>query len=391
MLKIVHCFIDDKFVKGAIEEFDFLKERCESRYIHVTHPKIKKYKFLSDLPQVIKVGRENFLDFLEQERCDILVLHNFYSLPYTLTVKIPKHIRVVWFAWGYDIYGKVLNKPFVVIPNMYHKETQKLLEPTFKERIQRIKGWIIRSIRKNVIIKAVNRVDYFSGVIPEEYDMMRPLSFFRAKSVDFRYMSPYSGIEMSLLDEEVPKLGSDILIGNSGDPRNNHVDIFMKLKDIDLGNRKVVVLLSYAGTKRYRDQIKSIGKEIWGDRFIAIENFMPFQEFEKIISTCGFRIFGQERQQAMGNIGMALRTGCKVFVYKSSVIYKHFEKYQIKMYSIEEDLNSEGLKSLPSEEETYINRKRAIKRDLSSEQQKRLDRLIDCFEAETYNKKDKQN
>ena len=382
MLKIVHCFTDEKFVKNAIEGFEFLKEKCESKYIHVTNPKRKEYKYISHIPQIIKVERDFFIEFLEKEQFDILVLHNFKSLPYGLTAKIPKDIRVVWFAWGFDIYGKVLNRPFVEIPNMYHKETLKLLEPTLKERIQLIKAWIKRSLRKHIIIKAVNRVDYFSGVIPEEYDMMRHLPFFKAKPVDFRYASPYGGIKLSLLGEEASKLGNDILIGNSGDPRNNHADIFMKLKDIDLGNRKVVVPLSYGGTKRYRDQIKSIGKEIWGDRFIAIENFMPLQEYEKVISSCGFRIFGQERQQAMGNIGIALRTGCKVFVYKSSIIYKHFEKYQIKLYSIEDELNTDGLKCMPSQEETYINRKRAIEKSLTSEQCNRLHRLIDYFETE---------
>ena len=382
MLKLIHCVTDEKFTQVIIDEFDFLSERCISKYVLVTRRPRKEFKYISNLKNIEIIETRDFQKYIESEKCDYVILHNFNSLPYGLTAKIPKDIRLVWFSWGMDIYGKVMNKPFVYIPNMYHEETQKLIKPTFKERIQKIKGWIKRYLHKNIIINAVKRIDYYSGVIPEEYDMMRRLSFFKAKPVDFRYASPYSGIELSLLDEETPKLGNDILIGNSGDPRNNHADIFIKLKDIDLGNRKVVVPLSYGGTKRYRDQIKSIGKEIWGDRFIAIENFMPLQEYEKVISSCGFRIFGQERQQAMGNIGIALRTGCKVFAYKSSIIYKHFEKYQIKLYSIEEELNSNELKSLPSQEETYTNRKRTIERYLSSKQQERLHKLIDYFETE---------
>lgn len=382
MLKLVHCVTDEKFTRVIIDDFEFLSERCISKYVLITRRPQREFRYISNLKNIEIIEEKDFLKYLESEKCDYVILHHFKSLPYGLTAKIPKDIRVVWFSWGMDIYGKVMNKPFVYIPNMYHEETQKLIKPTFKERIQKIKGWINRYLHKNVIIKAVKRIDYYSGVIPEEYGMMQRLSFFRAKPVDFRYGSPYKGIELSLLDEETPKLGNDILIGNSGDPRNNHADIFIKLKDIDLENRKVVVPLSYGGTKMYRDQIKSIGKEIWGDRFIAIENFMPLQEYEKVISSCGFRIFGQERQQAMGNIGIALRTGCKVFVYKSSIIYKHFEKYQIKLYSIEEDLNSEGLESMPSKEDTYINRKRTIERDLSSKQQERLHKLIDYFEEE---------
>ena len=382
MLKLVHCVTDEKFTQVIRDEFDFLSERCISKYILVTNRPRRKFKYISNLKNIEIIEEKDFLKYLESEKCDYVILHNFKSLPYGLTAKIPKYIHVVWFSWGFDIYGKVMNKPFVYIPNMYHEETQKLIKPTLKERLLRIGRWLKRYLRKNIIIRAVNRVDYYSGVIPEEYDMMKRLSFFRAKPVDFRYASPYRVVELSLLDEEAPKLGNDILIGNSGDPRNNHADIFMKLKGIDLGNRKVVVPLSYSGTKRYREKIKSIGKEIWGDRFIVIENFMPLHEYEKVIASCGFRIFGQERQQAMGNIGIALKDGCKVFAYKSSIIYKHFEKYQIKLYSIEEDLNSEGLESLPSKEDIYINRKRAIERSLTSEQCKRLHRLIDHFEEE---------
>ena len=382
MLKIIHCVIDDKFTKSAINGFEFLSNRCISKYVLITNQPRKVFKFVSNLNKVEFVKENNFLKYLETEKCDYVILHNFYSLRSSLIIQIPDNIRVVWFSWGMDIYGKVMNEPFVYIPNMYHQETKKLLEPNFKERLDNIKRWIIRSLNKNVIVKAVTRVDYYSGVIPEEYDMMKCLSFFRAKPVDFRYSSPYGGIELSLLDEETPKLGNDILIGNSGDPRNNHADIFLKLKDIDLRNRKIIVPLSYAGTRRYREQIKSLGKAIWGDNFIALENYLPYKEYKNVISTCGFTIFGQERQQAMGNINIALRTGCKVFVFKTSIIYKHFEKYQIKMYSIDDDLNSDELMRLPSKEETYINRKRAIERTLTSKQQERLHRLIDYFEEE---------
>lgn len=383
MLKLIHCVTDEKFTKRIIDEFDFLAERCISKYVLITYKPLKKFKYISGLENIEFIEAKNFLKYIESENCDYIILHNFRSLKYSLIANIPHNIRVVWFAWGFDIYGKLLNKPFVYIPNMYHKETEKLLKPTLEERTHGLIAWINRYLHKDIIIKSVNRVDFFSGVIPEEYDMMQRLPYFRAKPVDFRYASPYSHIELSLLDKGVPKLGNDILIGNSGDPRNNHADIFLKLKDVDLRNRKIIVPLSYGGSERYRKQIKSIGKEIWGENFIALENFMPPQEYERIISSCGFRIFGHERQQAMGNISTALINGCKVFVYKSSMIYEHFKKSQVRMYSIEEELNTDGLKSMPSKEDTYINIKRMIERSSTSNHHKRLHRLIDLFEEGT--------
>ena len=54
-------------------------------------------------------------------------------------------------------------------------------------------------------------------------------------------------------------LGIIFLIGNSGDPTNNHLDVFDFLKKHDIGNRNIYVPLSYGGSKRYREVVKDVG------------------------------------------------------------------------------------------------------------------------------------
>lgn len=381
MLKIVHCFTDDKFVKGAINELEFLNDRCENEYVYV-HKRFHRripFRFIGGISQVRILEEGNFLSFLEDMRCNVVILHNLFSLPIGLISSIPSHIKLVWIAWGFDIYGKMGKMPFIQIPNLYHEETKKLLIPSFMGRFKQYAKNVRNVVQDGNVKKAVNRVDFFSGIIPEEYDMMKDIPFFRAQRVNFSYENPLGGIDFSLLDKEEPIKGLDIMIGNSGEPTNNHADIFLRLKELHIEGRKIIVPLSYAGSMSYKQKVKCLGKRIWGENFVALEDFMPFAEYKTILSSCGFRIFGHERQQAMGNIGMSFREGCKVFLSETSIIYKHYQNSGLKMFTIQNDLNQQNLSVLLNDEETYQNRKIAIERMSSSRQVERLYNFMDTL------------
>ena len=70
-----------------------------------------------------------------------------------------------------------------------------------------------------------------------------------------------------------------------------------------------------------------------------MEDFIPKEEYFRIIDQCGVAIFGHVRQQAVGNISHMLLKGKKVFLYKDSIIYKSFTSLNYKLFSLEDDLN----------------------------------------------------
>ncbi len=378
MIKIVHCFTDEKFVKCAINEFEYFNNRCENKYVYILPSCKRDLKYISDLGNVIHLSRFDFLFFLEKEKCDVVILHNLLSLPFHIISNIPLHIKVIWFAWGADIYSPIAYNPFIKVPNLYHKETKKLLSLQLKERtVQALETLCKRLLLWNKKVKrAVSRVDYFSGVFPEEYDMMTQLPFFRARQLIFNYHDPNNEISLALLDSEEAIKGMNIMVGNSADPTNNHADILIRLKNLHIGDRKIFVPFSYAGSLSYKNKIKVLGKEFFGDNIIFLEDFMEYNEYRKILSSCGFRIFGHERQQAIGNIAMSFRAGCKVFLSKTSIIYKHYVPSGLKICTIQEDFNDDVFSQLLDEEETFRNRKISTEMSLTSKAMENVSKLI---------------
>lgn len=375
MLNIVHCITDDKFISSIVNCFEFLNDRCSNHYCFVGNGS-KEFKYLNNWEQVEFVNRNAFLSLLNEYECNVVILHNFRSLPEELVCEIPSNIKVVWLAWGFDIYRLIASRPFIEM-DLYHKETLSLLKPSIGEWIEAQGRLLYKRIRNRSIKKAVSRVDFFSGVIPEEYELMKNLPFFHASQLDFRYSSPLGSIDMSLVDAPI-SVGNDILIGNSGDPSNNHSDIFKKLAYIGTGDRKVYVPLSYAGTARYRQRVRDIGREYWGDNFVAINDFLPSQEYKAMISSCGYRFFGHERQQAVGNINIALREGCKVFLSDTSILYRHYSKMGIACNSIQNCFNEKSVFSL-DKNVLQKNRERIIIDTLTSKQILRLYSFINSI------------
>ena len=378
MIRFVHCVTDEKFTKNIVTTFDFLADSCHSSYVYIVNDgKPKALKYIANNTSVEHLKIEELMIRLRDGQYDVLFLHNLRSMPLEHISQIPENLKVVWLAWGFDIYSRVGTRPLVEMNNPYHQETRKLIKPTAKEWVANTSKLIYRwAFRDRLVHSAVSRVDFFSGIIPEEYDLMCNNPFFHAKRIDYRYSSPLSNISLDLLRTEQPARGMNIMVGNSGDPTNNHADIFYKLAQLDLGDRKIFAPLSYAGSLRYRRQVKDLGERFWGNRFVAIQDFMPVAEYKSVISSCGFRIFGHERQQAMGNIRLAFRAGCKVFLSESSILYRHHVDMGLKVYTIQNDILNGEVLALPSEDEAYSNRKIAIEDSLTSKQIERLLALL---------------
>ncbi len=381
MLNIVHCVTDEKFANNIVKLFDFLSDRCNSDYVYIKGRKSKKLQYIAENPNIEHLKIEELMQRLSIGRYDVLFLHNLRSLPLKYITHIPSNIKVVWLAWGFDIYSRVGAHPLIEVPNTYLPETSRLMKPTMGEMFtETCKRLYKLFIQDGIMRKAVSRIDYFSGVIPEEYDMMRKNTFFHAQPIEFRYSLPSLNISLDLLDTLEPVRGMDILVGNSGAATNNHVDIFKIISQVELGERKIYVPLSYSGTPRYRQTVKELGERLWGNRFVPLLDFLPAAQYRAIISSCGFRIFAHERQQAMGNVHIALRRGCKVFLSESSMTYRHQTGLGLKVYTIQHDLINGGLLELPSMEEAYKNMRISIEDTLTSKQVERLYKMITLLE-----------
>lgn len=346
--KIVHFILDEKFIDSAIELFSKI-ENVENEYILIRNVPFQKRKYVIN-PLVKECNRWIISHVIhKQDFANVVILHSLYSLPIDLIPLIPVKIKVVWFSWGYDIYSpNPPLKPLINIQNIYWKRTkdyllkEKIEESdifSYKKYLRKMVSNFLWPKNEKILVGALSRIDFYSGVIPIEYDSLK--SYLpNAKLVDFNY--PISKDITTSCDWKIckRKKSNSILIGNSATETNNHVDVFYLLKNLDLNlNFKLIVPLSY-GSISYRDFVIKEGYKLFNTTFVPLIHYMAFDEYQKILNTCSVAIFATERQQAVGNILIMIWLGKKVFLSDTSILYKYFIGIGLKVFSIQKDLIS---------------------------------------------------
>lgn len=124
-----------------------------------------------------------------------------------------------------------------------------------------------------------------------------------------------------------------IVIGNSATKSNQHFDIFDRLSCLDLQNVKIYCPLSY-GDNQYRERVIIRGKELFGDNFVPITQYMSYEKYVEFLNSCDVGIYNLNRQQALGNISLMLNLGKKI--YTSDSIKKYYEQFGYTLHSVNE-------------------------------------------------------
>ncbi|MDO5760755.1 MAG: TDP-N-acetylfucosamine:lipid II N-acetylfucosaminyltransferase, partial [Bacteroidota bacterium] len=145
----------------------------------------------------------------------------------------------------------------------------------------------------------------------------------------------------------------NVLIGNSLTYENNHLDIFDKLRGINREKRQqLIVPINYGNAYGGKDKFIKLSNI---ENTLFITDFMPQKDYFLLLGSVSHAIYGNIRQQAMGNIFWCLRNGIKVYLYKDSVIYKQLKEFGYKVFTIEEELSETSLKETLSEQDAVHN------------------------------------
>ena len=290
---------------------------------------------------------------------DVVVIHYLSIELYSIIINIPHNKTVIWCSWGGDIYySSGFLKPLIEV-DLYKKITSKAFanSPTWKTRVKRaIKDMVNPSrvverckqqrliegdIKHSALLRerAISRIDLCSTVIETEYLALKRLSFFKAEYFPFKYVSKDDSSAQCL-----PFNGNCILVGNSRDPSNNHLDVLHYLKQVGISNT-IIIPLSYGEPKTLE-----VLREKYGTckTMIFLTDYLCRKDYFRMIQRCKVAIFGHIRQQALGNINQCLLQGSKVFFFKDSIVYKFYKEQGVKVFSIERDLNRNSINSVLS-------------------------------------------
>jgi hypothetical protein len=107
--------------------------------------------------------------------------------------------------------------------------------------------------------------------------------------------------------------GWNILLGNSADPSNNHIEALERLLPFKDESIKIYVPLSY-GDQNHAKKVISQGEAWFGKKFVAMTDFVPFEQYLEFLKDVDIAIFNHKRQQAMGNTITLLSMGKTVFM-----------------------------------------------------------------------------
>jgi len=210
--------------------------------------------------------------------------------------------------WGNDFYA-LSNKP---------KKTKQRLNSF-------IKRWFINNA-KGII-----------NLIPQDYKELCKICHPKGK----HYVAPMCGdgsaieIVKSLRDCTKSISPVKILLGNSATESNQHIQALQMLEKYKHEDIMIICPLSYGGDEAYRDKIISFGKAMYKDKFTPITEYMSQDEYFKIIADCQIAIFNNNRQQAMGNINVALAMRCKVYIREDSPMWATYcDEREMDIFSV---------------------------------------------------------
>lgn len=363
-MKLIHISVDEKFIDGAIDIYNYMKGVDSVYFVLSPNGSIKRIKY----PKVVVFKSENeLIQKVNQETCDYVVLHSL-CLTYKSILRI--NHKLIWNSWGYDIYSDTQDTYDKVLSlSMYKPASRKVVEAidggSLKENvikaIRRVKHKLVEQRLYNAIMR---KVSFVSTVIPSEFDLIQK-KYSHIGFCPFRYIDNLTESEdVALVCDNDAGSAKRIILGNSNDPTNNHLDILEKLDSIGR-EYEVIVPFSYPNNSpQYVQEVLNRSGDFKNLKIRFLRDFMALEEYFKILKSCQSAIFGHVRQQAVGNVSYMFNSGKNVFLYGDSILYTFYKKQGYKVYSIENELNAECIENtLPLDEQKINNQKNRERHD----------------------------
>lgn len=322
--------------------------------IEAVYPKRIDYYIIRETHKPLHTKKINGCVYAEKNEqiatkvnmCDVVVINGMTNNNVLLinSMNLTKKKLILWLMWGgdglylYRLKNRWYTKQTIemyfnkINGNSLHNKFRRLYSNTilYEFYFLLINGKFTPNREK---LKAIKKVDYIAPVIEDDYFIVKNEFKLKAKYLPFAFGSLKTLIPYTKNENIV---ANNILLGNSADPSNNHIDVLNLVKDINIKG-EIICPLSY-GNEKYRDVIIKEGREIFGDKFYPLADFLPIEKYQEIINSCGIVVMNHLRQQAMGNIISALWQGKKVFLNENNYTNNYFERIGVKVHSIQQEL-----------------------------------------------------
>ncbi len=388
--KILHLAHDVVFINTA----DFLYEKAfpeqnkfliiQKKEAPLSNVKIKKN---FNVLVINRIGLKKILR--EINNSDIVIMHGLTKVNATIFLRSNSRNKFVLHTFGAEIYNKkvlgksflgpvtqkLINKIEVVTQKRTRTDTKKdtglNIVTTIKKVFSITRKWIRALSERNRVkfepidAKSVSyEISNHCKSIYEEFVYFKSLGVIK-ESANFIPFSYYP-LEYLIADENLRINGNDILLGNSASFTNNHLEAIEILSGIELGDRQINIPLSYGKDDYYINEVISYANELIPDNIKILKDFLPIDQYIKLISRCSIVIMNHYRQQALGNILISLYLGAKVFI-NNTVVYNYLKRIGCCVYLIEKDLKKTGFAAIePIGINDVENNRNILKKEVST-------------------------
>jgi dTDP-N-acetylfucosamine:lipid II N-acetylfucosaminyltransferase len=219
--------------------------------------------------------------------------------------------KVVWVMWGGDLYRYQSNQRSRRLATRLNEQIRAFAIPRFASYIG-LRGDYKLAQRWYGVSRPLHEVFFY------------PSNLFRAEC------------------RRVATSGQDrtsirILLGNSADPSNRHLELFERIAPHVDARCQLIVPLSY-GDSDYRETVIQAGRKRFGQQLLPLTEFMALDEYFQLLSTIDIAMFNHQRQQAMSNLIQLLGFGAKVYLRDDVVTWDYFQDMDITLHATNGEL-----------------------------------------------------
>ncbi len=346
-MKYLHFMADNLYSKGFVElvqsnfnidEHVFIIFKHKNKKMHMNPEKYQNTKFFTFTENfLLRIFTINKFVTIRKlmKQADNIFIHYLTKELSGILFTFKKNVKLLWVVWGADLYEYLPLKLY----DQYTSETLRKLDGKIKSLLNRISTSFYRELRKPVIKK----LDYIITTHRGDVRLFR--KFLKSKTRWY----PYDIYPNPIDTEEIYKAtrNSDddriffykkkkekiLLIGNSGAPTNNHLDILIRLSKLKEQNFKIICPLSYGHTS-YINKIVEEGRRIFGNRFIPLTQFLKPERYFQILKTIDLAIMYHNRQQGRGTINILLQLGKPICMKKTSSFF-YYQENNMYVFSTE--------------------------------------------------------
>lgn len=359
-MRILHLIIGHQVVERALGRYERLFPNCNDVLVFSDVGNMRHLKEYSSCPQITlkcvrKIGKQ--FDF---SRYNYIVAHYLTTVMIDFISYAPSNIHVSWDIYGADLYNQFLEPRGYQLQysstNKYLPFYQRLMNEIGLDKIIAFVrfGYItqfrcVNNLYFNRIIKRLNSVQIGCTCDGDLLDQYSGKSFPRFRAFNYslkEVLGDYYGIPFN-------DIASDVMIGNSASLSNNHLYVLSIIKDIDFGDARMIIPLSYGGVQRYKNAVVKGYMKSFSNNADFIFDYMPLQEYNKLFLNLKTMIMPSWRQESVGTIVMGLYLGVKIFMSNRSPLYDSYKKDGFILYELENTSEYDLLQPLSVEEKEH--------------------------------------